>query len=248
MPKDTVAAQGQRHPQPGGARSSRPRRNGRHVHQAQHDRCGQQQHVISNASVTAQTAGSCNAQPTVWKKTAAAASNRCAHHRKPLPGHREQPPNGVRAVVVEVAAVAAGREHRQRQQSDAHEAEDDQAGDRPVRDPRREQHVEDEQRDGEEVEQTVCEPCREGWRSYPGRVGDAGATRRHGELPARAGSTALPSNPTPKAEKTWWKGGCGSSSAWPIVRCHEKARARTERRFSATPAMIHRQLTKSNAW
>ncbi len=42
--------------------------------------------------------------------------------------------------------------------------------------------------------------------------------------------------------------GCGSESAWRMVRFHDSARARIETRFNATAAMIQRQLTKSNEW
>ena len=58
-------------------------------------------------------------------------------------------------------------------------------------------------------------------------------TATRASSPARAGRTALPSRPTPYAEKTWPKRGCGSGSAWLIVSRQESARASVESRLSS---------------
>ena len=60
------------------------------------------------------------------------------------------------------------------------------------------------------------------------------STATRASSPARAGSTALPSRPTPKAEKTCRKGGSGGGSAWWMVRFQAHARASTESRLSRT--------------
>ena len=73
-------------------------------------------------------------------------------------------------------------------------------------------------------------------------------TATRASSPARAGSTAFPSNPIPKAEKTWPNGGCGSGSAWSIVSRHESDRASTEIRLRRTPTTTQRQETKSKEW
>ena len=63
--------------------------------------------------------------------------------------------------------VTAGREHRHREERGAHEAEDHEARDRPTRNLRRQQDVEDEQRDRGKVEQAMGEDRSDQRRARP---------------------------------------------------------------------------------
>jgi hypothetical protein len=61
----------------------------------------------------------------------------------------------------------AGREHRHREERGAHEAKDHEARNRPVRNLRRQQDVEDEQRDRRKVEQAMREDGADERRRRP---------------------------------------------------------------------------------
>ena len=183
----------------------------------------------SNASVTAQTASSCSVQPTICRTTAATAApgarstaSPCRAIASSLRAVREpcgEPPWARRA-----DSIAT------REQAEPDEAEDHEARDRPVRELRRQQRrratsSEIGKRSNSRWANTVPSsvalvprPC--------GRCRRSTATRA--SSPARAGSTAFPSSPTPKAEKTLANRGSGGGSAWWIVRCHAQ-RAREHR-------------------
>ena len=74
----------------------------------------------------------------------------------------------------------AGGEHRHREERGAHEPEDHEARDRPARNLRRQQNVEDEQRDRGKVEQAMREDGADERRARPLTVvGQTAAQHRH---------------------------------------------------------------------
>ena len=183
----------------------------------------------SKASVTAHTARSCSVQPTIWQTIAATAAGRRPQHGEPLARHREQAPRRA-ARATALGARAARREHRDRQEAEPDEADDDDAGHGPVRELRRQRGRRRRgARSGRGRRAGARRRSRAASRPSPVRSGRwRRRTATRASSPARAGSTAFPSRPTPKAEKTWRKRGCGSGIAWWIVRFHAQ-RARDDR-------------------
>ena len=199
------------------------------------------------AAITAQTASSCISQPTHWKRAApsagtgrrstaspcramtherAQASHAVVHRPPPVradsrpTARRAMPtrPKMTRLVTAQCGIFAVSRTHTMRIAT----------GKRSKR------------RWANTVPRSVALvplPCGR-WRRR---------TATRASSPARAGSTALPSRPTPYAEKTWPKRGCGGGSAWLIVSRQERERASVERRLRSTPTITQRQVTTSNA-
>ena len=149
-----------------------------------------------------------------------------------------------------MAAVPPRGEQRDGEQRDAHQADHDQARDRPVRDLRREQHVDDEQRHGEQVEQAVREDGAEqrrartrAVRKVPAQHGDAR------ELPGPRRQHGVAEQPDAERGEDMAEGGLRVGQRLTDRQMpRDRARTSTETRFSATPTRIQRQLTKSNAW
>ncbi len=73
------------------------------------------------------------------------------------------------------------------------------------------------------------------------------STATRASSPIRPGSTAFAKRPTPKAENTRRKGGCGGGNAWSITVFQASARATTESRFNTIAVITQCQVTSVNA-
>ena len=203
---------------------------------------------MSNARIAAQTARSWQTQPAIWKRIASVAPTRRAHHAETLPRHRRR--CAARRRAPSSTSASCGRralDEREREERRADADEDEQARDRPGRDLR----------GADDVEDRGAAPARGRRRDARTRCRRASPTapRRRGSLrvstatrassPIRPGSTAFAKRPTENAEKTSRLPGCGSAHRLvdhraPRERAHDDRRE-VERDRDDDPLPSHRR-------
>ena len=146
--------------------------------------------------------------------------------------------------------LATRRDHADGEEREPDEADDNDPGDRPVRDLRRREDICDEQRDREEVEQTVREDGAEERRARPGLpVRQVLAQYRDTrELAGAGGQHGVPEEADAERGEHLSERRQRLGEGLPDREVPRHTRTTTDKRLRMTPTTTQRQLTKSKAW
>ena len=128
----------------------------RHVHQHEHETGGGQRLVDVEGPHRRPDREQLAEPAHALEQRRAHRRHRLVQHPEPVAGHRHEPAHPSRLVQHGAVTTASARE-REREERERDDDRDHEAGQRPVRDLGRQQHVDDQQHHREEVEDAVRE-------------------------------------------------------------------------------------------